>query len=141
MALHLLKIAVGIDSVEHLEQVQKARRKRAKFNWHFTRHMPKRADEVLDGGSIFLIIKGFVQVRQRIVGLETVHLEGKEGKHCGIKLDPALVLTDYQPRRPHQGWRYLEASEAPPDRKGGKGKAKQAMPPDMVATLKGLGLL
>lgn len=75
---------------------------------------PRRADEVLDGGSLYWTISGFFAVRQRIIGLEEVR--GSDGiKRCQIDLDPELVPVSAWARRPFQGWRYLPADEAPPD--------------------------
>ena len=85
--------------------------------FHETRHYPRRADEILDGGSIYWVVKGFVRVRQRIVRLERRASE-ERGRFCRIHLDPVLVRTELQPRRPHQGWRYLQDIDAPPDRAG-----------------------
>jgi hypothetical protein len=139
VALHLLKVCVGIASIEALAAVQAKRRGRAKGSPHYTRNLPKRAAEVLAGGSMFWIIKGFVRVRQRIIGIDTVHLE-EEGRFCRLLLHPELVATEPQPRKPHQGWRYLSAEEAPLDLKAGS-DAADALPPELVAELKMLGLL
>src|SRR3546814_10884119 len=94
----------------------KVRRKQGKTFTHYTRHMPKRAAEVLDGGSLYWIVKGYAAVRCPIVGLEDAILENK-GPHCGIVMKTELIQVVPQPRRPHQGWRYLEAEDAPADRK------------------------
>ena len=92
MRVHLIKIAVGIDSIQHLADVQKSRKRGGpKAVYHFTRFMPKRVDDVLDGGSMYWIVKGMIAVRQRIVGLEMVQLEGKDGQHCGIKMERVQV--------------------------------------------------
>lgn len=137
MPVHLLKIAVGIESLEHFRQRMKARKTRT-FT-HYTRHMPKRAEEVLAGGSLYWIVKGYVTVRCPIVRLEEAVLENK-GPHCGIVMKTELIPVLPQPRRPHQGWRYLEAEDAPPDlAKLGKGAAE--MPPELMAELRSLGLL
>jgi hypothetical protein len=140
VSVHLIKVCVGIDSIAHLAQVQKSRRKGGRNAViHYTRHMPKRADELLDGGSMFWIIKGLIAVRQRLVGFDTEHFED-EGAYCAIKLDRELVPVEPRQRRPHQGWRYLGAEEAPNDLKAGKGGAAK-MPPELIAELKQLGLL
>ena len=140
MSVHLIKIAVGIDSVQHLAEVQKGRKRGGpKAVYHFTRFMPKRVDDVLDGGSMYWIVKGMIAVRQRIVGLEMVQLEGKDGQHCGIKMERVLVPVMPTPRRPHQGWRYLEPADAPADLP--KSGAKNALPPELAAELRTLGLL
>lgn len=137
MPVHLLKIAVGIESVEHFRQRMKARK--GKTYTHYTRHMPKRAEEVLAGGSLYWIVKGYIAVRCPIVGLEEVVLEDK-GPHCGIVMKTELIPVVPTPRRPHQGWRYLEVDDAPPDMSAlGKGGAE--IPPELAAELRNLGLL
>ncbi|MCW5731787.1 MAG: DUF1489 domain-containing protein [Alphaproteobacteria bacterium] len=140
MTLNLIKLCVGIDSIEHLQKVQKQRRGRRKVNYHYTRQMPQRGEEIVGRGSIYWVIKGFIRVRQPILALDIVHLE-EEGRHCRISLDPALVAVEPTPFRAFQGWRYLEPKDAPPDLKGGGGKARAAMPPELIAELKQLGLL
>ena len=117
MAVHLLKLCVGIDSIDHLIDVRKGRQQflpdGTAYNYHITRFRPKRAEEILEGGSLYWIIKGFVQVRQKIIALEPV--ETDTGTKCKIIMDTTLVRTESQPRRPHQGWRYLESDDAPRD--------------------------
>ena len=108
MTVHLMKMAVGIESVDHLKRVQKARLAAAREKGgagdlrHMTRNMPKRADEVLDGGSIYWVIKGYVRVRQRIKGFDWG--VGRSGrKRCAIILDPKLVcdMIDDDPALVH----------------------------------------
>lgn len=145
MPLHMVKMAVGIDSLDHLAAVQKQRRATLKAERgkpiliHKTRTYPKRAEEILAGGSMFWIVKGFVRVRQRILGLErTKDAEGKP--RCEIRLDPKLVRTVPMAHKPMQGWRYLEDRDAPKDLTG-RGDATADMPPEMLAELRKLGLL
>lgn len=139
MPVHLLKIAVGIDSIEHFQERMKLRRKAGRTFTHYTRHMPKRAEEVLDGGSLYWIVKGNIAVRCPIVGLEEAVLENK-GPHCGIVMKTQLIPVLPLPRRPHQGWRYLEAEDAPPD-VATAGKGTDKLPPKLLAELRDLGLL
>lgn len=139
MPVHLLKIAVGIDSIEHFQERMKVRRKQGKTFTHYTRHMPKRGEEVLDGGSLYWIVKGAIAVRCPIVGLEEAVLENK-GPHCGIVMKTQLIPVLPLPRRPHQGWRYLEAEDAPPD-VASAGKGTDKLPPKLLAELRDLGLL
>lgn len=139
MPVHLLKIAVGIDSIEHFQERMKARRKQGRTFTHYTRHMPKRAEEVLKGGSLYWIVKGHIAVRCPIVGLEEAVLENK-GPHCGIVMRTQLIPVLPLPRRPHQGWRYLEAEDAPPD-VASAGKGTDKLPPKLLAELRDLGLL
>lgn len=138
MALHLLKLSVGSASVETLARWQAIRLARTGAVFHDTRNFPRRAAELLDGGSIYWVIKGHVRVRQRIVQLE--RRAGEErGRFCRIHLDPELIRTELQPRRPHQGWRYLEEIDAPPDAPAGANP--QEPPAEMAAELRHLGLL
>jgi hypothetical protein len=109
MPLHIVKLCVGVDSVEDLADWQKAQ-PRAVCG---TRMWPKRKDEVLASGSLYWVIKGLVCVRQRIVEISDV--TDNHGPRCGLYLDPELIRTTPQPRRAFQGWRYLEAKDAPAD--------------------------
>ena len=140
MTVHLLKICVGIDDIPHLARSQERRIAQSKGKlYHRTRHTPRRAEEVLDGGSLYWIIKGFVQVRQRIIGIH--RRKDEDGKpYCLLERDQELVPTVWQPRRPHQGWRYLEPEDAPPDLARGNDEVHE-MPPEMAAELRNLGLI
>lgn len=145
MTLHLVKLCVGAASIDDLNawqqgrlaaQVQAGEPVRL---FHSTFQMPKRDAELLDGGSLYWVIKGTIQVRQRLVGFE----EGTKAdgsRCCLILLDPALVPVRPAPRRAFQGWRYLEVANAPPDLTRG-GKDFAAMPPKMRRDLAELGLL
>lgn len=120
MTLHLVKLAVGCEGIAHMRAFQEARyqglevKGRTGEIWHRTGIRPRRAEELLAGGSIYWVVKRAVQVRQRILELRQVACQdGVE--RCEIILDPELVQTRPQPRRPFQGWRYLEGSDAPPD--------------------------
>jgi hypothetical protein len=138
MTVHLLKLCVGVDDVDQLRRSQEIRTARGERLVHVTRNRPRRDGEVLDGGSLYWVIKRIVAVRQQIIGLEEVH--GEDGvKRCAIILHPDLVLTMPQPRRPHQGWRYLEEDVAPGD--APKGGPAADMPTEMAAELRSLGLL
>lgn len=140
MPLHILKLCVGCDSVEDLADWQ---RQRAAANpgfqpRHVTRMWPKRAAEVLDGGSIYWIIKGQVLVRQRILRLDPV--EGEDGiTRCALVFDPALVRTEPAPRRPFQGWRYLKPEDAPRDLPADRA-GDDALPPELAEALATFGL-
>ncbi|MBT5072395.1 MAG: DUF1489 domain-containing protein [Kordiimonadaceae bacterium] len=115
MTVHLIKLCVGIESVEHLINARSndPRNKGLDYNFHITRFKPRRASEVIDGGSLYWVIKGFVLVRQRIIGLEDIKTE--QGTKCMIKMDKKIHLTESQPRRAFQGWRYFEQSSIPND--------------------------
>lgn len=120
MALHLIKLCVGADSVEDLDQwirmrlADQAAGGRTPEQTHTTRMIPKRAAEIVDGGSLYWVIKGQVQVRQRVVDIRP--FKDTDGiERCDLVLDPVLVRTAFQPRRPFQGWRYLTEKDAPAD--------------------------
>jgi len=145
MSLNLLKLCVGCDSVEDLEEWiavkldQRSRAGEPVEHWHTTRMVPTRGAEITDGGSLYWVIKGSVQCRQRL--LEVRPFVDDEGiSRCRLMLDPAVVRTEWQPRRAFQGWRYLKQNEAPLDLgKGRKGIAE--MPPKLRQELAELGLL
>jgi hypothetical protein len=139
MALHLIKLAVGVDDVATMRVLQKRRRKERGMSCFLTRHTPRRAEEVLDGGSIYWVIKGQVRVRQRLLAFHPV--VGADGEpRCAAEYDPVLVETLWQPRRPFQGWRYLLPRDAPPDRPPDLAEDEE-MPAAMFEELRALGLL
>ncbi|HJP22617.1 MAG: DUF1489 family protein [Alphaproteobacteria bacterium] len=144
MALNLLKMCVGIDDVEQLERAHAARLDEARRQGreprlvHRTRHTPRRAAEILDGGSLYWIIKRFVRVRQPIVAIERV-VDGDGVRRCDLVLGHEWVRTEPQPRRPHQGWRYLEAADTPSDLAGDD--PAHGLPLDLADNLRELGLL
>ena len=119
MPLHLIKLCVGCDSLAELADWQKQRlkEKRAKGRKpeliHITRMTPKRAEEVLDGGSLYRVFKGVILCRQMILAVDTVG-EGAAAR-CEVTVDPEIIRVAPTPRRAFQGWRYLEAKDAPPD--------------------------
>ena len=98
MTLNLIKLCVGCDSITDLAQWQKKRAAQRKKQggsgdiMHITRHTPKRSEELLNGGSIYWVIKGQIAVRQRLVGFRQVTREGVP--HCAIVLDKTLVPTE-----------------------------------------------
>jgi hypothetical protein len=86
-----------------------------KVNIVRTRYKPKRADEMIaSGGSIYRVIKGQICCRQRIIGFDTMD-DGQGGSKCLILVDMALIRTLRVAKRPFQGWRYLNAADAPAD--------------------------
>ena len=120
MTLNLLKLAVGCEGIAHMRAFQEARYQgrevpgRIGEIWHRTAIRPRRADELLAGGSIYWVVKRAVQVRQQIIELRQVDCQDGVTR-CEIILSPELVQTRPQPRRPFQGWRYLDGNDAPPD--------------------------
>ncbi|MDX0432133.1 DUF1489 family protein [Sinorhizobium medicae] len=120
MALNLVKLCVGADSIEDLREWV-ARKALAAIaagqqphSFHTTRMVPKRTEELLADGSLYWVIKGYVQARQPLIGVETFTDGGGIGR-CNLILGPEVVETELQPRRAFQGWRYLDAKEAPRD--------------------------
>lgn len=144
MTLHMIKLCVGCDSVEDLEEwiaeglAQKRDAGLPEERFHTTRMMPKRADQLLDGGSLYWVIKGGVQCRQRLQEIRPF-TDGEGISRCRLILDPAVIRTEWQPRRPFQGWRYLQPEDAPSDLIGA-GTAEE-MPLELRRELAELGLL
>jgi len=143
VTLHLIKLSVGPDSLADLARWQNARLKEKKKKrqplllQHVTRMTPKRADELLDGGSIYWVIKGHVVARQKLVDLKPVNREGKS--YCAIVYEPKLILVARRRHRPFQGWRYLLAKDAPPDITDPK--SAKNLPEALKVELADLGLL
>ena len=113
MALHMIKLVVGAATIEDLLE-WRAAHAQAGEPWVLrTRMTPKRAPEMIDGGSVYRVFKGVILCRQKILGVETVG-EGPEAR-CQVTLDETVVRVAPTPRRAFQGWRYLEPKDAPPD--------------------------
>ena len=137
MTVHLKKLSVGSQSLDNLRDWQALRLAQGGKLVHVTRNRPRRAEELLDGGSIYWIIKGVVTARQAIIDLaEAQRADGTPA--CGIVLSPEIVQVAPTKMRIFQGWRYLEANEAPPDI-GGDDSGD--MPVKLVAELRDLGIL
>jgi hypothetical protein len=145
MSLHLIKLCVGAESIRDLQDwiderlAEKRRRRQPVEHIHTTRMLPTRSDELLDGGSLYWVIRGDIACRQRLADIR--EFTDKEGvRRCRLVLDPKVVPVVPRPRGPFQGWRYLPANEAPPDlRLSGKGLTK--LPEEMRRELRELGLL
>jgi hypothetical protein len=144
MSLHIIKLCVGCDSLAELAAWQKSRlkEKRAKGQKpeliHVTRMTPKRTDEILGGGgSLYWVIKGQIAARQKLLTFREVKKNGVP--HCGLVYDKTLVPVVARPRRTFQGWRYLEAADAPPDL--AKTKGAENLPEALQRELAALGLL
>lgn len=143
MTVHLVKLSVGSESVDDLaawvDKKSKANKKLGMglVHDHVTRMFPKREAELLDGGSIYWVIKGVILVRQRLLGFE--RRTGTDGiERCAFIIDPPLIATEPQPRRAFQGWRYLPAEDAPKDLTK---RARRGPPPELSIELAELGLL
>lgn len=114
MTVHLIKLCVGVDTVQELKIWQTERARKTLELCHRTMRAPRRRDEVLDGGSLYWVIKGIVLVRQRVLDLRP-DVKDDGTACCGIMLDAELVATRAQARRAFQGWRYLPVTDAPSD--------------------------
>ena len=113
MTLNLIKLCVGAASPEDLRQWRARRKAEGHRPIVHTRQTPKRAAEILDGGSLYWVFRGVILIRQPILAIETLG-EGP-ARRCEILLADAVIETAPQPRRAFQGWRYLEPTDAPPD--------------------------
>jgi hypothetical protein len=138
MALHMLKLAAGISDLAELKEMQKERRKERGVYAFYTRNMPKREDDILDGGSIYWVVKGQIQARQRIKGFKPI-INRRGRPAVLVTFEAKLTPTQWRPQRPFRGWRYLEPKEAPKD--APKGAKAKGLPPKMEAELRELGLL
>ncbi|MEP0707040.1 MAG: DUF1489 domain-containing protein [Parvibaculum sp.] len=144
MTVHLVKLCVGAEDISDLATWQaerlaeKKKRKEPQVLAHVTRMTPKRADELLAGGSLYWVMKGVICCRQKLIGIEPFTDNEGIGR-CRLVLDNEIVPTRRRERRPFQGWRYLEAKDAPPDVK--KGDPEEEMPDEMRRDLEELGLL
>ena len=139
--LHLIKLSVGSKNVESMADWQATRRAQTEDGLprHVTRMWPRRAEEVLDGGSLYWVIQGLVQCRQRIVRLDEVI--GQDGiRRCGIVLDPEIFRITSARKRPFQGWRYLQPGDAPADLPASR-QEEEALPADLSAALADIGVL
>ncbi|MEL6967555.1 MAG: DUF1489 family protein [Pseudomonadota bacterium] len=142
MALHLIKLCVGVTTLE--EQRDWAKRRLAFMRrldpkarlFHTTRMVPKRLDEVLDGGSLYWVIKGQVQARQKLIDIEPF-VDAGGTRRCHLVLDDEIIPTLWQPKRAFQGWRYFKAEDAPQD----VGVTDQEIPQNLRQELGELGLL
>jgi len=142
-SLHLIKLFVGLSHLSELQAFQRERagtvnRQTGLVEYaHLTRHMPKRAAELLEGGSLYWVMSGFIVARQKLLAFRPHAVEGKP--HCAIVYDGAVVPVEPRPRRPFQGWRYFEAKDAPPDLPDGHGIGD--LSPALQRELARLGLL
>ena len=143
--VNLVKLCVGITTINQLEQLQSMRRGeyvkagRPPVNIHITRNKPKRSKEIINSGSLYWVIRRQIRVRQKIIRIDDI--EDAEGrKKCCLVLDPDLIKTEHRAYRPFQGWRYLEQSDAPADLSNNQ-KAGSEMPSEMEEELRSLGLL
>jgi hypothetical protein len=141
--MHLIKLSVGPESLTQLATWQQqrlneqARRRQTPELIHITRHKPKREEEVLDGGSIYWVIKGFIVARQQLLELRAVEYNGIT--HCGLVYEPQMIAVRARPRKAFQGWRYFDPKDAPPDI--GPWTGAEDVPDVMQRELLAMGLL
>ena len=146
MPLHLIKLSVGTDSIEDLDDWIKLKLKEKKKRGekkperiHTTRMVPKRAAELLDGGSIYWVIRGEILCRERVLDIRPFVDKDGVGR-CRLILDPKCVPVRPRPYRAFQGWRYLEPKDAPPDLDR-VARGMTNMPEPLRRELRELGLL
>jgi hypothetical protein len=145
MPLHLIKLAVGCDSLKELKGWVAERMKTAKQKGlplrhiHITRMTPKRDEEILAGGSLYWVIRGEIAAREKIIAIEPFRDRDGIGR-CRLVMQPKVVAVMPRPMRAFQGWRYFAAGDVPPDLKSA-GAGIAAMPEPLRRELRDLGLL
>ena len=146
MPLHLIKLAVGCESVKELkgwvaERMATAKKKGLPLRHvHITRMTPKRDGEILAGGSLYWVIKGEIAAREKIIAIEPFRDKDGIGR-CRLVMQPKVFAVSPRPMRPFQGWRYLAEDAAPPDLTKSSAASVAAMPEPMRRELRDLGLL
>lgn len=139
--INLIKLCVGTETPDDLARFQTQRRKQLPDNLsrHVTRMWPKRAEELVNGGSLYWVFKGVCLARQRVIRLDEV--TGQDGiLRCGIVLDPEIIRTTPMPRRAFQGWRYLAPADAPADLSK-RAQSEDPLPASLNAALAEIGVL
>lgn len=140
--LHIIKLCVGPKDVGQLAALQAERLRSDPPLRAWTRLVPKRAAELVAGGSIYWVIGGFVRVRQRVLAVEDAQWD--DGTPCvALVLDAELVPVLARPQKPFQGWRYLTPQDAPVDLARAEAAASgvEALPPRLRQELESLALL
>ncbi|MBV9561904.1 MAG: DUF1489 domain-containing protein [Bradyrhizobium sp.] len=146
MPVHLIKLAVGCDSVKELkdwvaERMKTARKKGLpQHHIHITRMTPKRVEDILAGGSLFWVIRGEIAAREKLIAIEPFRDRDGIGR-CRLVMQPRVIAVSPRPMRPFQGWRYLTGDTAPPDLDKISAANVGAMPEPMRRELRDLGLL
>ena len=145
MPLHLIKLAVGCESVKDLKSRVAERMKIAKKKGlpqrhiHITRMTPKRGEEILAGGSLYWVIRGEIAAREKIIAIEPFRDRDGIGR-CRLVMQPKVIAILPRPMRAFQGWRYFAQRDVPPDL-GAAGAGVAAMPEPLRRELRDLGLL
>ncbi|GFE93652.1 DUF1489 family protein [Acetobacter persici] len=141
--LNLIKLVVGVSSVEELAERQKDAHNTRKHPQHsarlpvvHTRTFPRQSEEILQGGSLYRVISGLIQCRQQVLDLQTeTRADGTQGTL--ILLSPEIIRVEPRAMRPFQGWRYLKPADAPPDMTNTQ---HTSLPPHLQKELMLLGL-
>ena len=138
--INLVKLSVGTESIDDMLGWQQLRASQSRDGqyYHVTRMWPKREAELLDGGSIYWVIKGVIQCRQRILELREV-IGQDDIRRCGIVLGPEIIRTASTPKKAFQGWRYLSPADAPGDLTDSQ-QAEDSLPPELQKALAALGV-
>ena len=142
-SLHILRTAYQIGSMQELSEVQ-AHFRMQQHNGRdvvmaTTRRKPQREAELLDGGSIYWIIKNQIQARQKILDIDMVE-EDADSKHCRIFLDPKIIRVTPKRKRAVQGWRYLQGFDVPKDI-GPYYPTDDDLPEDLAKEIRDLGVI
>lgn len=139
--INLVKLCVGAEKVEDLTAWQQMRMGQTGLPnpRHITRMWPKRASELLNGGSLYWVFKGVILARQQLLALDEVI--GDDGiRRCALVLDKEVIRTQPAPRRPFQGWRYLPPEDSPADLPKAR-DTDDSLPPELSAALSEIGVL
>lgn len=146
MPLHLIKLAVGCDSVKELkewvaERMQTAKKKGLpQRHVHITRMVPKRDSEILAGGSLYWVIKGEIAAREKIIGIEPFRDKDGIGR-CRIVMQPKVISVSPRPMRPFRAGAISPTIPVPADLGKSAAGSIAAMPEPMRRELRDLGLL
>jgi hypothetical protein len=138
--VHMLKLSVGTEDLADLLEWQSTRRSRTDDGLprHVTRMWPKRGEEILNGGSIYWVIKGVILCHQPILRLDE-YLSADGIRRCAIVCKPGLIRVEATPKRAFQGWRYLSVEDAPRDLPDGR-QDEEALPPELSKALAAIGV-
>ena len=144
MTIHLLRMAVRVESVAKLKQLQAERLVQSAAEnknelYTYTGNIPKRMDELIDDGSIYWVIKKYIKVRQRILGIER-HTNEEGRAYCAIQIDPELKQVVARRQKAFQGWRYLKPEDIPTDLHPSHSKVTN-LPSALADELRELGLI
>ena len=145
MYANFLRTGVGVESIEHLYEIQHGHRQ-IKFNgenhaYLFTRRTPTRANDLINGGSVYWIIKRQICARQTIADIQTLKDEDDK-PFCHVIMNQQIYLTQPVAHKHIQGWRYLSPEKAPKDiGLFTPNNRPDDIPPELAAELAEAGLL